>query len=350
MSLTYYIAIMCLLLSVSCYTGRNAYHAVILSRIRAFKNPVPDITIGPFNFLPKWIKASEKVNRTMRIWYPLQASGGDIYILSRYNESSKNVTFLRPPCGRVPSTTCLHEMINVSITHANEFKYCDKQVYNPMLRAMPYWGLHVTLQKGENSLFRTDSGTASFLGLSAMIARMLQMENTTCDQGTIFPSALSKNTVRLSKHINKTRIAAFFKKLKIKRNSTSTKFKTSNSSTPLTVQQFLDYTNLVYVSFRMSAVCNVMAYDQDLMKDTDVVSLPYGKFNTSALRAVDTYDNLPHVPVARPGVMRGYLHIVYLKTKVKEILDRRRVKAIPGSKPQQRHKGPPASNPSKYRS
>lgn len=297
----------------------------IPARIRVIQSGrlMPRTTIGPFFPSKDWINASEVINKTLHVWYPLGPSPERLYVFSEYNESSRNITFLKIPCGTVPSVKCLSEMINASMQGAHKLKHCEKQVYNPMLRAMPQWGLHVTLQKNQRAPFRTDSATLSYFGLSAMIAYVLQKENTTCDQGTIFPAALSKNTVKLARSINKTRIADFFKRLKIKRNITSTKFKTSNSSVPLTARQFLDYTMLVYITFSASIDCGKLSYNQKLMDGDDVISTLYGKFNTTALRNVSTSDDMPHVPAKKNvGVMRGYLHNVYLRSKMIDILNR----------------------------
>ncbi|AAM00713.1 envelope glycoprotein O [Panine betaherpesvirus 2] len=180
-----------------------------------------NVTVAPMPKFPKrYILAGPKTMNVTYLWLDFYSNQlrRARYVYSKYDNVTKNITFLLPPCGNVPSMRCLSEMLNISISRRNETGENDDDcrnftTYNPMLYNVPRWNTLITVGSQRISV---DSQTVYFMGLSALILRYVQRN---CTSSFYLANAMSRNMFRVPKYFNSTKLKNTMRKLKRKQTA-----------------------------------------------------------------------------------------------------------------------------------
>lgn len=246
--------------------------------------------------LTRWLQAAPLLqDGTMPIWFALnnraRSSKNRFYVYSWYNKTNVTLTMKDEPCGKLPSVGCLSKMLNVTIKHADQVQYCNKQIYNPLLFNVPRWGVNVSFPSSARVNHSTDSQSIIYLGLSSLLRQLLGKEN--CSKSTVLLNPLEHNLVK--PYVSENRTKLLFRRLKITRthetkNYASVSTPNYYAPAPLSVRQFCDYTVLMYYLFYNNHLaCSLRAlYAFRLFSGNRTIDTHYGQFNISSL-----YGNIP---------------------------------------------------------
>lgn len=259
-----------------------------------------------------WLTAAPFSHNKSLIWFPFnnwRPANERIYGFCSYDASSKNLTVLAEPCGRIPSDGCLNAMLNVSVRRGDPQRRCEDKVYNPMLYNIPRWGVHVIISKTLRHL--SDSQSIIYMGLSTLINQLLIVEN--CSHSTIFPNALQRNLFRTSVSVNQTK--EFFQKLKFVRDENSTTFKRYMvNQPPITPRQFSDLTVLMYYLFSFGPSCEIRdLYNEYITSRNSTAWTRYGYVNISSLYIKSPFNMTVGNATAPRAPITGVLEMLYLK-------------------------------------
>nr|UBQ34185.1 envelope glycoprotein O [Human betaherpesvirus 5] len=213
----------------------------ISTKYNVSKQPVKNLTMNMTEFPQYYILAGPIQNYSITyLWfdfYSTQLRKPAKYVYSQYNHTAKTITFRPPPCGTVPSMTCLSEMLNVSKRNDTGEQGCGNfTTFNPMFFNVPRW--NTKLYVGPTKV-NVDSQTIYFLGLTALLLRYAQRN---CTHSFYLVNAMSRNLFRVPKYINGTKLKNTMRKLKRKQAPVKEQFEKKAKKTQSTTTPYFSYT------------------------------------------------------------------------------------------------------------
>ncbi|AKI29772.1 envelope glycoprotein O [Mandrillus leucophaeus cytomegalovirus] len=223
------------------------------------------------------------------------------YILSKYNHTAKQMSIIPPPCGSIPSMTCLSQMLNISLHNDTGEGPCNlTTTFNTMLFNIPRWTTKIYVS---SSIVAIDSQTLYFLGLSAAVFRQLRQN---CSESFYLTNAMSRNLFR--GRVSLTKLKNTFRRLKRKQHDKHSKKhnKSVNYTTAIPMTSNTNINNTNDTIFNASEVFKPPIFITQLK---DMVTWIY-----TTLRYTE-HPFCTNVPKDRPSAFRNHTHqIVYNAT------------------------------------
>lgn len=234
----------------------------------------------------KWIQRIKPVKDVMYIWYPMSGKEGpkDVYIQATYNTTNKTVSAYGIPCGKLPSVSCMLDMLKVVIAHSRYryFNTCSTTFPIPMLYNIPRWSIDILTS--ESSLYQTESFTLNSVILTSILLHFPNVYNKTCSDSMIPLYAIHNTLLNIS--VTRRELRKFFRKLpflNIFKNGNVTIPSDSNDTQLITrdnlsAQKFYEIGSFMFAALYSTSDCRFRdEHNRKTIETNGVIEIHAGK-------------------------------------------------------------------------
>lgn len=331
MPFTYIISILCVL----------ALHTAVSYDITdddehdTFDETPLNFTIGPLNFSDTWIRRGRRKENVQPIWYRMTGREGpaDIYVRAVYNTTSRTVHAFGVPCGKIPSITCMLEMLTDVVNSEPPDTRCKIKIPVPILYNIPRWTIEIAIP--EVQLLQTDSFALGSIIVSTLIMHYMRGLNRTCARSIIPLYAIHRSVFNIT-----TTWPAFrqfliripkFRVLTEDTNETTiSESATKNMFDYISISKFYDIVAFFFSALYSSAECRFRDdYNRETIKSKGEITTHAGSLKVPRLYVNDktppSFTNNKPINITSidnmDGMLLDYLDSLALEKEIGKIKD-----------------------------